>query len=83
MAKSKETKKGIGPVESRHLRPRKVIYTLKIVTALLEYGIEPIKVMKNPRRPDLSCWLYEVTDEFKEAFEEIMDSRLEGGTDHG
>lgn len=57
----------------------KVIYSLRLHIALQELGFMCLTEMKNPQKPRLNCWVYEMTPEFQKA----LDSLLEGGSDNG
>ena len=52
---------------------RKVIYSLRIYIELDKKGFKPIATMPNGHKPHLMCWVYEKTDEFVKALDEIME----------
>lgn len=51
----------------------KIIYSLKIMTQLVDKGFIPKAMMPNPRFPQFNCWIYEITPEFQKALDEVLD----------
>lgn len=47
--------------------------------ALQEKGFKPLLQMPNPAKPQFTCWVYEWTEDFQKAFDEL----LEGGSANG
>lgn len=58
---------------------RKIIYPLWMNIALQEKGFKPLLQMPNPAKPQFTCWVYEWTEDFQKAFDEL----LEGGSANG
>lgn len=50
----------------------KVIYSMRVMLALVNKGFKPKSVMPNPRDPQYNCWIYELTPELQEALDEIF-----------
>lgn len=50
----------------------KIIYSLKINIELQKRGFVPIISMPNPNNPKLMCWVYERTNSFTAALDEII-----------
>lgn len=50
----------------------KIIYSLKVMTALVEEGFIPIATMDNPKYPQYKCWVFKVTDDFTEILNKIL-----------
>lgn len=55
----------------------KVIYSMRVMLALVNKGFQPKSIMPNPRDPQYNCWIYELTPELQEALDEIF-----GGDGH-
>ena len=55
----------------------KIIYSLRIYIALKEKGFEPIATSSKPQKPNFMCWIYDKTEEFEAALDEIMESKNE------
>lgn len=53
----------------------KVIYTLRLHVELQKLGFNCVTEMKNPKKPNYNCWVYEVTPEFIEAFSKIVEGK--------
>lgn len=50
----------------------KIIYSLRVMLCLVERGFIPITTMPNPKYPQFNCWIFEVTDSFQQALDEIL-----------
>ena len=50
----------------------KTVFSLRVRQALRDKGIEPIIELDNSKKKGFKCWVYEETEEFKLAFEELM-----------
>ena len=50
----------------------KIIYSLKIHIALQQQGFQYLTEMKNPHNPAFNCWVYEDTDAFHKAYDELL-----------
>ena len=50
----------------------KIIYSLRIHIQLQQLGFSYITEMRNPKNPNLNCWVYEDTPVFEEAISKIM-----------
>lgn len=53
-------------------KEQKIIYSKRIMYALLEKGFRPIEGFPNPTNPQYLCWAFEWTDEFEQALSEIL-----------
>ena len=56
----------------------KMIFSLRVMSILKEYGFTPVVETDNITKPGFKCWLYEVTPEFTSALNEIL-----GGSENG
>ena len=54
---------------------RQIIYSRRIMKELLKQGFCPLEMLPNPEYPDFKCWIYEDTDEFHKAFEELTGKK--------
>lgn len=54
----------------------KIIYSMRINIELQKKGLKPILSMPNPYKENLVCWVYEETEEFIEAFNQIMEGTI-------
>ena len=52
-----------------------IIYSRKIMLKLVERGFIPIQTMPNPYKKNFQCWVFEATDDFIEAREELLGGR--------
>lgn len=52
-----------------------IIYSLRIRRALRKAGFDPIMETDNFKKPGYKCWMYENTDDFKEALSAIFEGR--------
>lgn len=50
----------------------KIIYSLKVHIQLSKLGFKYVAEMRNPTNSNLTCWAYEVTEEFEQALNEIL-----------
>lgn len=50
----------------------KIIYSLRIHLKLQEMGFKYLTEMKNPQNMRFNCWVYEVTPQLLEAFDNIL-----------
>ncbi len=50
----------------------KIIYSKRVMEALVEHGVFPLKTMPNPYKPEFMCWIFQTTKEFQKIFEEVM-----------
>ena len=50
----------------------KVVYSLRVKCELKNRGFEPILEMDSEHKPGFKCQVYNDTEEFEEAFSEIM-----------
>lgn len=50
----------------------KIIYSIKVMKALVERGFIPIATIPNPKNSKFNCWIFEVTDDFQQILDEIM-----------
>jgi hypothetical protein len=53
----------------------KIIYSLHIMNELVEMGNIPIGIMPNPKNPKYNCWIFEVTDKFKEDLNVVLGGK--------
>lgn len=51
----------------------KVIYTRWLATALIKQGFPVLRIEKNPKKPELDCYVFAETDDFKLAFTNIAN----------
>ena len=51
----------------------KIIYSIKVMKALVERGFIPIATIPNPQNSKFNCWVFEVTDDFQQILDEIME----------
>lgn len=49
-----------------------IIYSVKVMTKLVERGFIPKETMKNPKYSKFDCWIFEVTPEFQSALKEVL-----------
>lgn len=57
----------------------KIIYSLKVMIALVEKGHIPISTMTNPKYPQYNCWVFQVTDQFQSDLDQILGGRQDYG----
>lgn len=51
----------------------KIIYTRWLAYELRKAGCRILRKEINPNSPELNCWVFEKTEAFNRAFEEIMN----------
>lgn len=56
----------------------KVIYSMRVMLQLKERGFEPLATMPNPTRNQFNCWIFERSEDFDNALNEIL-----GGSPNG
>lgn len=56
----------------------KIVYSLQLHIALQNLGFEAIAEMKNPKHPNFNCWVYEGTEDFLCAFDELIRGNAHG-----
>ena len=54
------------------MRNYKTIFSLRVRLALRNAGFEPIMESPNPYKPELKCWMYEETEDFIIALNQIL-----------
>lgn len=57
----------------------KIIYSLRIHIALQSLGFEYETEMRNPRKPNLNCWVYQNTPEFQLALKQLLGEEPANG----
>ena len=57
------------------MQKTKIIYSLRVHIKLQQLGFHYVTEMRNPKNPNLNCWVYELTEELEEALDKIL-----GGT---
>lgn len=50
----------------------KIIYSLKVMLQLVEFGHVPTKTMPNPKYPQYNCWVFEITDAFQRDLDKVL-----------
>ena len=50
----------------------KIIYSLRIHIALQSLGFQYETEMRNPKNPNLNCWVYQNTPEFQLALKKLI-----------
>ena len=53
----------------------KVIYTRWLAIKLIKAGFPVVRVEQNPNKPQLDCWIFAETPEFKKAFANIANQK--------
>ena len=56
-------------------RNYKTIFSLRVMMALKDDGIEPLFETDNRDMPGFKCWVYEITPEFNASMEKIMGGK--------
>lgn len=56
----------------------KVIYSMRVMLQLKERGFEPLATMPNPNRNQFNCWIFDRSEDFDKALDEIL-----GGSQYG
>jgi hypothetical protein len=57
-------------LDAKH--PNKIIYSLKVMTTLVEMGFFPVHEMPNPKNPEYTCWVFERSEEFDIALQRVL-----------
>ena len=55
----------------------KIIYSLQVMSKLVEMGFFPVNKMANPKYPKFDCWVFKRSKEFDEALDIVL-----GGAQH-
>lgn len=50
----------------------KIVYSLRIHIALQQQGFSFMTEMKNPKNPNLNCWVYAATPDLLAAFDALV-----------
>lgn len=50
----------------------KIIYSLRVMTKLVNLGYVPIETLKNPKDIKYNCWLFAATPEFMKDLDKIL-----------
>ena len=50
----------------------KIVFSLRIHIELQKQGFKYLTEMKNPDIPQFNCWVYEDTDAFHKAYDELL-----------
>lgn len=50
----------------------KIIYSKRIMEALIAAGHLPLKSMPNPYKPEFQCWIFEVNEKFQKDLDAIL-----------
>ena len=53
----------------------KIIYSKRIMEALVEMGNLPLKSMPNPYKPEFQCWIFKITDKFQHDINIILGDK--------
>lgn len=61
---------------------RKIIYSMRVMLALVEKGYIPEATMPNPQNTKYNCWVFAETDSFKADLDQILGS-VERGDRNG
>lgn len=51
---------------------QKIIFSKRIMMALMELGFTPVKTMPNPTNEHYLCWAFEWTEEFDKALSIVL-----------
>lgn len=51
----------------------KIVYSLRIHLELQKQGFSPLVEMQNPHAPKFNCWVYDASEQFLKAFDQILD----------
>ena len=54
----------------------KVIYSLRVHIELQKRGFLYVAEMRNPKNPNLNCWVYEMTPELATTLDELLGGRV-------
>ncbi len=50
-----------------------IIYSLRIMEALVGKGEFPVKTLPNPKNTNFNCWVFKNTNEFREKLAEFQE----------
>lgn len=50
----------------------KIIYSLKVMEQLVEMGNIPVSQMPNPKFPQYTCWIFQITDKFEQDLDRVL-----------
>ncbi len=50
----------------------KIVYSMRVMTKLVERGFFPVHEMPNPKNPEYRCWVFNNTKSFEKALLEIL-----------
>ena len=50
-----------------------IIYSLRVMKQLVEWGFFPVKTMPNPVDTKYNCWIFEDTDEFRQRLSTLQE----------
>lgn len=53
----------------------KIIYSKRIMEALVAAGNIPLKSMPNPYKPEFQCWIFEVNEKFQKDIDKILGDK--------
>ncbi len=51
----------------------KIIYSIKVMKALVQKGFIPIATIPNPKNSKFNCWVFEETEQFQQALDDVME----------
>lgn len=51
----------------------RIIYSLAMFKELVKWGYFPLRTIPNPKKPDLQCWVFEDTNEFRQKLTELSN----------
>ena len=57
----------------------KMVYSARVARELIDRGFMFVNTTYNPKRPDLNAFLFEDTEEFRQALEEIIEEGRRNG----
>lgn len=55
----------------------KIIYSKRIMEALVALGNIPLKSMPNPYKPEFQCWIFRITNKFQKDLDKILGEQNE------
>ena len=55
----------------------KIIYSKRIMEALVALGNIPLKSMPNPYKPEFQCWIFKITNKFQKDLDKILGEQNE------
>lgn len=53
----------------------KIIYSKRVMEALIAMGNLPLKSMPNPYKPEFQCWIFKVDDKFQKDIDKILGDK--------